>query len=69
MAYDGARLLTGLLRRAGDNLPHELFPLGQMEGGVTGPLWFDENGNRITSFRLQVYRHGELAPLVSCCVR
>jgi ABC-type branched-subunit amino acid transport system substrate-binding protein len=69
MAYDGARLLIGLLRRAGDNPPHELFPLGQMEGGVTGPLWFDDNGNRITSFQLQVYHQGELAPLVSCCVR
>jgi ABC-type branched-subunit amino acid transport system substrate-binding protein len=66
MAYDGARLLIELVRRAGDKPPHELFPLKRVQAGVTGPLRFDQEGNRMVSLRLNAYHRGELVPLVPC---
>lgn len=65
MAYDGARLLIELLQRTGDNPPHELFPLSCVRAGVTGPLRFDRQGNRMVSLRLKTYQRGELVPLFS----
>jgi hypothetical protein len=66
MAYDGARLLIELLRRAGEDQAHEWFPLDSMPPGVTGPLGFDREGNRIVSLRLAGYHRGDLAPLAIC---
>jgi branched-chain amino acid transport system substrate-binding protein len=65
MAYDGARLLIELLRRAGEDQAHEWFPLDSIPPGVTGPLSFDRDGNRIVSLRLAGYHRGDLAPLAS----
>jgi ABC-type branched-subunit amino acid transport system substrate-binding protein len=64
MAYDGAGLLIELLRRTGDHPPHELIPLNRITAGVTGPLRFDRQGNRMVSLRLTMYHRGELVPLI-----
>jgi branched-chain amino acid transport system substrate-binding protein len=63
MAYDAAGMLIHLLREAGDNPSHGLFPLEQAASGVTGPMKFDPDGNRVVSLRLHAYHRGDLVPL------
>jgi ABC-type branched-subunit amino acid transport system substrate-binding protein len=63
MAYDATFLLMRLLESAGNTPVHTRFPLTNIQPGITGPLHFDSNGNRLVPLRLQCYRHGQLQPV------
>jgi ABC-type branched-subunit amino acid transport system substrate-binding protein len=62
LAYDAAFLLMRLLESAGNTPVHTRFPLTNIQPGITGPLQFESNGNRLVPLRLQCYRDGQLQP-------
>jgi len=63
MAYDAATLLVELLRKAGDQPPHRVFPLTPGPVGASGNLQFDQNGNRLAALNLLMCRQGRFTPL------
>jgi hypothetical protein len=59
MAFDAVSLLIGLAREAGDDPIRTRFPIADAGMGVTGPLRFDRQGNRLLTLELIQFRNGE----------
>ncbi|MBI4327066.1 MAG: amino acid ABC transporter substrate-binding protein, partial [Chloroflexi bacterium] len=63
MAYDAAGLLSGILRKSGEESVHRAFPLTGSMPGASGSLRFDGDGNRIVALSLLVCREGRFKPI------
>ena len=63
MAFDAVSLLIGLAREAGDDPMRTRFPITDAGVGVTGPLQFDRQGNRLLPLELIQSRNGKWTTL------
>jgi ABC-type branched-subunit amino acid transport system substrate-binding protein len=63
MAYDAALLLIRVAQTTTGEPLCRVFPLSGEFKGVTGPLRFDERGNRLVTLRLLQCRHGKFTKL------
>ncbi|MCX6904774.1 MAG: ABC transporter substrate-binding protein [Verrucomicrobia bacterium] len=58
LAYDAAKLLVSVLRKAGSETPRRAFPLLETPPGASGVLSFDKEGNRKVTLNLLVCQNG-----------
>lgn len=65
MAYDAARLLTDVLRTSCEQPPCRAFPLQEIFPGISGPLSFDRQGNRLVTLALLTCRDGQFKPFAT----
>jgi len=62
-SFDAAALLIQLLRETESQEIQKRFPLTNTYDGVTGPLTFDESGNRRMPLRLLQGDSGQFVPV------